>query len=189
MENKSSLLVTSNNSSVPWLQKTYSVSFLVARSLSIYISLISSPLTLHIYISLSFVSISSQLYSSCFFSLSYLSICSHSSLKASPLFRVSLFSVFVLLALPLPLLFSLSTFAPNNTDADYIDDFLISYRYFLTPTQLMSHLETRYEYLPTGFENEEEIKRRKQWEGPIRLRSDQTPSSYSCCCCYSSSYL
>jgi hypothetical protein len=83
---------------------------------------------------------------------------------------------FILLMLPLSSPLLTLPFAQQHTDADYIDDFLISYRYFLTPTQLMSHLETRYEYLPTGFENEEEIKRRKQWEGPIRLRSD--PNSF-----------
>jgi len=34
----------------------------------------------------------------------------------------------------------------------------------------LEKLELRYQYLPTGFETPEDIQRRKQWEGPIRLR-------------------
>eukprot|EP00020_Sapocribrum_chincoteaguense_P008879 CAMPEP_0170738804 /NCGR_PEP_ID=MMETSP0437-20130122/4834_1 /TAXON_ID=0 /ORGANISM="Sexangularia sp." /LENGTH=928 /DNA_ID=CAMNT_0011077239 /DNA_START=31 /DNA_END=2814 /DNA_ORIENTATION=- len=58
--------------------------------------------------------------------------------------------------------------ADGLPDWTFIADFLITYRYFTTPLDLMSRLRERYAYLVDGQVGDAE--ERLKWRGPVRLR-------------------
>jgi hypothetical protein len=58
--------------------------------------------------------------------------------------------------------------ADGLPDWTFIGDFLITYRYFTTPLDLMTRLRERYAYLVDGQGGDSE--ERLKWRGPVRLR-------------------
>ncbi len=53
---------------------------------------------------------------------------------------------------------------------DYIRDFLLTYRSFMTNHELLEKLIKRYEFLPHPDATPEQLREHERWAGPIRLR-------------------